>query len=44
MEVVIDPGHNIVRVRGVETFGREDILELLGAARGHDGARAYAVH
>src|SRR6185437_17027357 len=42
MEVLVDPGHHVVRVGRIEALGGQDLLEILGEAGRHDGARAYA--
>src|SRR5271156_1872182 len=44
VEVVLDPRHDIVRVGRLEAVGGENVLEVFGEARGHDGPRAHAVH
>jgi hypothetical protein len=44
VEVVVDPGHDVVGVGGIEAFGGKDIVELFGEAGRHDGSRAHAIH
>src|SRR5271156_7209005 len=44
VEVGVDPSHHIVRVGRVEAGGGENVLEVFGEARGHNGPRAHAVH
>src|SRR5271166_4949316 len=44
VKVAVDPGHDVIRVGGIEAFGGEDIVELFGEAGCHDGSGAHAVH
>src|SRR6476620_911973 len=43
MEVVVYPGHDVVRVGGIESVGGEDVFEILGGGGSIKSKRAYTV-